>query len=180
MKGLRFMLLGLAICLASGVKAQFYDSADDIYYYLMYEREYDMPYLDTMHGFPQWKTNHKKETYNESEEAVCGRVIIFNFDGNKAAILANNYNISSVKSYLQQSSSYFEDKVETTEYKLKYSSSSSGTVYKEGNNTYTFSYDRNTLVSYNPSNTNKCYYKRVEKSFFKIGRSRTPNGTLHE
>ena len=38
MKAKRLLFLVMAICLASGVKAQFYDSADDIYYYLEYSK----------------------------------------------------------------------------------------------------------------------------------------------
>lgn len=180
MKGLRFLLLGLAICFTSGVKAQFYDSADDIYYYLMYEFETDIPYLDPWSG--QRKLRHKVIKYDDSKEGdEVLRVLIFNFDGNKAARLADFSKMSSVKDYLQKSSTYFEDIVETTEYTLKYTSSSSGIVYKDAYYTYTFSNDRNTLVSIdNNHNYIKRYYKRVDKSFFKIGRSRTPSGTMHE
>ena len=57
------MLLGLAICLAGGVIAQFYDGPNDIYYYL----------LESENGKTVSKSNQ--------------RVYIFNFDGRKAAML---------------------------------------------------------------------------------------------
>ena len=50
----------MAICFASGVKAQFYDSADDIYYYISYDETTNPGYLPN-----RW-------------------VYIFNFDGKKA------------------------------------------------------------------------------------------------
>ena len=61
MKGFRFLLLAMAICLASGVKAQFYDGPDDIYYYVACD-DYMKP----------------KEN---------GYAIVLNFDGNKACDL---------------------------------------------------------------------------------------------
>lgn len=174
MRELRFLLLGLVICLASGVKAQFYDSADDIYYYVKYV-----------------------------DDEFKDEVIIFNFDGQKACRW--NASASSVKSNLSSSPSFYEDKVETTEYDLRYISGNTYR-YKKSNSEeyddYTFSYDRSTLTkivhyqtivtpgipgggfnyskSYKEWRENKYTYKRVEKSFFKIGRSRTPSSTMYE
>lgn len=174
MKGIRFLLLVMAICLASGVKAQFNDSADDIYYYVKYA---DGEYKDD--------------------------VIIFNFDGQKACKW--NMSVSVVKSSLSSNPSYFEDKVETTEYDLKYTSSNTYRYKKSGSeeyDDYQFSYDRNTLTkivhyqviitpgvpgggfnyskSYKEWRENKYIYKKVEKSYFKIGRSRTSSNTMYE
>ena len=174
------MLLGLAICLTSGVKAQFYDSADDIYYYVECDKD------------GQVKDN--------------GQVYIFNFDGRKACYW--NYTVSSVKSSLQSNPSYFEEKVETTEYNLKYTSgntyrkSDGGEAYRD----FYFSYSRSSMtetnhwlktvvpqvnagmygtlpaigLAYKEWTDDKTNYKKVEKSFFKIGRSRTPSSTMYE
>ena len=175
MKELRFLLLVMAICLASGVKAQFNDSADDIYFYVKYV---DGEYKDD--------------------------VLIFNFDGQKACRWVMS--VSSVKSNLSSNPSFFEDKVETTEYDLKYVSGNTYR-YKESNSEeyddFQFSYDRNTLTkimhyqaiitpgipggfgfdyrkSHKEWSENKYTYKKVEKSYFRIGRSRTPSSTLYE
>lgn len=186
MNGLRFLMLGWAICLASGVRAQFYDSADDIYYYMEY----------------------KNGNFVEN-----GEVKIFNFDGQKACLLGET-NILTVKSNLKTDIDYYDRKVENSEYTLKYIPSSYHTVYQVemsnsfysptvGSTTvtnstfrYEFSTDRETMYDkscivntyhYPFEPYKKTYktepnktYKRVDKSFFRVGRSRTPSGTMHE
>lgn len=181
MKLKKVLFLAMAICLASGVKAQFYDDADDIYYYVKYE---DGEYKND--------------------------VMVFNFDGRKACVW--NSSVSSLKSIFKDSPSYYEEKVETTEYELRYRSSN---IYMEGEDNdkkphkkYTFSSDRNTLTYINHYGTthfvpghfvpgpfgpigtpgewvtdwhnDKTIYKRVDKSYFKVGRSRTPSSTMYE
>lgn len=172
----------MAICLASGVKAQFYDSADDIYYYVEEYYEHD-EYKTTSFttGYYTGRTLKEKPEENEAH------VLIFNFDGTKAALLAGwgGTKVRHVKTALTNSPSYYDDKIETTEYNVNFISSSSlGTVYKYSNFTYTFSADRNTLknvVSFSDgSHPTTTVFKRVDKSFFKVGRSRTPSSTLHE
>ena len=180
----------MAMCLASGVKAQFYDSADDICYYV---------------------------ELKDGEMSENSHVLIFNFDGMKAAILdwtnmqsckppiTTSY-VRWVKSKIKENSTYYEDKVETTEYDLEYIGSKTyqykgSTRSKEDKEdgssleyiNFTFSYDRNTLTckwhywetgwyinDYFGWSTEKRTYKKVDKSFFKVGRSRTPSGTMHE
>ena len=182
MKTKRLLFLVMAICLASGVKAQFYDSADDIFYYLEdYYEEEDWYWTYYPGGFPKspqytGKIN-KKKTENPS-------VLVFNFDGLKAAELTGNSegsSVSTVKSNISKNTSWYEDKVETTDYKMKYNSSSSGVAYKDGSITYVFSRDRSTVKRI-PSGEHPTIrvYKRVEKSYFKVGRSRTPSGTMYE
>lgn len=176
MKAKRLLFLVMAICLTSGVKAQFYDSADDIYYYV----ECD-------------KNGQIKEN---------GQVYIFNFDGRKACYW--NESVGSVKYSLKSNPSYYEEKVETTEYILKYNSSNTyrkddgGSEYRD----FYFSYSRSELtitkhynktiiptnqygmmmlgMAYKEWTDEKTKYKKVEKSFFKIGRSRTPSSTMYE
>lgn len=180
MKGLRFLLLGLAICLASGVKAQFYDSADDIYYYVECDKD------------GQVKDN--------------GQVYVFNFDGRKACYW--NSSVSGVKSSLQSNPSYYEEKVETTEYVLKYGSyntyrkNEGGDEYRDfyfssarSNLTVTHHWQKTVIPQVNAGmygtlpalgwaykewTDDKTNYKKVEKSFFKIGRSRTPSSTMYD
>ena len=209
MKAKRLLFLVMAICLASGVKAQFYDEADDIYYYVMEYSEceeqkaiYDRdPYLGITSPLPRYvKTGKIEKKYIENNK----NVLIFNFDGVQAAELTNSWNgksVSDIKQDLQKSSSYYEDKVETIDYDLQYSSSSykdivrgtkeewkahstssSWTIYKKGNSAiYIFSPDRNTLILHSVGNPYAIWYhKRVDKSYFKIGRSRTPSSTMHE
>lgn len=191
MKELRFLLLCLVICLASGVKAQFYDSADDIYYYVSCD-----------------KNGQVQEN---------GYVLIFNFDGNKACELAGLFEVdpysprtypeaNDVRKALQKNQAYYDEKMENTEYRLKYDS---GTTYKGshhidyvnpmGNNvwceeSYVFEFleNRNKLIetetrsfgqgfSYTSKGSpDKTIFKKVSKSFFKVGRSRTPSSTMHE
>ena len=176
MKELRFLLLGLVICLASGVKAQFNDSADDIYYYV--------------------------ECDNNGQIKDNGWVFIFNFDGRKACYW--NESVGSVKSSLKSNPSYYEEKVETTEYILKYNSYNTyrkddgGSEYRDfyfsnlrNDLTITKHYNK-TIIPYAPNGMmmlgmaykewtdEKSKYKKVEKSFFKIGRSRTPSSTMYE
>lgn len=184
MKGLRFLLLGLAVCLASGVKAQFYDSADDIYYYV---------------------------TYKNGE--YTNGCLVFNFDGKKGCVLNEyindegnvvSYTVDKIKNLIRERPTYFEEQTEILEYKLQYSSNNTYTstsIYKDNyyDNvlhiqrseiyneiySYRFSNDRKTLYYTckerdNKVGTTERTYKLVDKSFFKVGRSRTPSGTLHE
>lgn len=184
MKAKRLLFLVMAICFASGAKAQFYDSADDIYYYLL-------------------------ESKNGKTVSIKDQIVyIFNFDGRKAARLGTD-SPQYVQERLQENPDYYAEKVETTKYDLEYSSSSYGTCYKQEytsrtwdsfagitwvhnyNNTYEFSSSRSTLTlnkivkghmaNGTPYTDNDILvFKRVNKSFFKVGRSRTPSGTLYE
>ena len=175
------MLLGLAIFLTSGVKAQFYDSADDIYYYVKYKHEYTDPQIQGFGWDAKVVLIPKSKDYREDDNFA--EVIVFNFDGKKAAVLGCD-KVYNIKKHLKESSSYYEDKVEITEYGLNYISSSSNIVYASSDYSYSFSNDRRLLIqSYktrNENNYDRCYYKQVDKSFFKVGRSRTPSGTMHE
>lgn len=193
MKAKRLLLLVMAICLTSGVKAQFYDSADDIYYYV--------------------QCNKNGEIYEN------GKVLIFNFDGKTACELnglmeyegfgiRTFFYVEDVKKNIRKSQTYYEDKIENIAYNLKYKSSSDGIKY-EGSfsfnymapmgivyathfEVFKFSSDRinlehtETREALQSANFNKSSasdtetYKKVDKSFFKVGRSRTPSTTLHE
>lgn len=178
MKSKRLLFLVMAICFASGVKAQFYDSADDIFYYVEFE--------------------------NGEFTDYC---VILNFDGKRAAILNEYhdtgyggeyklYGVEEVKKKIKENPNYFEEAVETNNYRLQFVS---GTKYcvktsmllQNANPMflprkdiwkfdYTFSSDRNYLYILNHYYNETSTYKRVEKSFFKVGRSRTPSSTLHE
>lgn len=182
MKAKRFLFLVMAICLVSGVKAQFYDSADDIYFYL----------LESDGG--------KKNIY-------ISNVLVFNFDGRKACELGGG-DEESVKKHLKDNPDYYGEKVETSEYDMKYEYSSYGTCYKSEHtdrdfnsfsgitftrrvkSTYIFSSDRKSLsldITINGSGGGQSHtttlnlkYKKVDKSYFRIGRSRTPSGTMYE
>lgn len=174
MKAKRLLFLVMAICLVSGVRAQFYDSADDIYYYVELENG----------------------NYKES----CK---ILNFDGTKACLLneyiedGNHYiySVDEVKNLVKRNTNYFEEQVEVGDYSLKYISGNtySQTVTNTLNNymgtkvltikyTLRFSSDRNYLFLSQSvdGKTRDWTYKRVDKSYFKSGRSRTPSGTMHE
>ena len=184
MKRLRFFLFVMVICLASGVKAQFYDGPDDIYYYV---ETYHEKYEYVMTSFTTGHYTDRK--IKERPEGDKAKVEIFNFDGPKAASLTSSVvftDVSDVKSTLKNNPSYYEEKIETTEYDIKYvSSSSSGTKYERGYITYTFSNDRSTMrrvrnFGEKDSRDEIWDYKRVDKSYFRIGRSRTPSGTLYE
>lgn len=193
MNKMRLLCLVMAICFTNGAKAQFYDRADEIYFYAAYEDG----------GFVEKPA-----------------VIVFNFDGRKAAILNWNESglswtgIEDIKSKMKISTNYFEQQVETTDYDLKYVSYNKYSVSKryvgvcqnanpvfgssevidERNIIFEFSSSRdycdvveegttifpNWPPHLNRSFTYKYKYKRVDKSFFKVGRSRTPSGTLHE
>lgn len=190
MKAKRLLFLALAICLASGVKAQFYDGPDDIYYYVEDYYEYEDFYWDMYPGTTIPKSPHYtgqiKTKKTETDKAT---VLIFNFDGLKAAELTETYkgkHISLVKAAIANNPTCYEDKIETTEYNIKYVSK---TMYqKDGGTpfssyTYTFSSDRQTLRCanmQNPEHLATTVFKRVDKSFFKVGRSRTPSGKLQE
>ena len=167
------MLLGLAICLAIGVKAQFYDGPDDIYYYVEYKNG---------------------ECVND------GYARVFNFDGNKGCLLnmymkdgAGPYTapVRIVKANIKENPTYYEDLVETSEYTVKYSHGSTYThsydfidgyshKTKSLKYNYKFSSDRNFLYVSSNDYTGEIIYKKVDKSFFKVGRSRTPSNKLHE
>lgn len=181
MKAKRLLFLVMAIYLASGVKAQFYDGPEDIYYYVCEYNEYEEYQLTSMtSGYYTGRTIRNKHEGNNA------KALIFNFDGTKAALLCyfNATSVSEVKQALAKTPSYYEDKVETTEYKLKYEPSSSGVTYKLPNYyEFTFSSDRNTLKEVwkdSDGHLKTWSYKRVDKSFFRVGRSRKPSGTLYE
>jgi len=178
MKGFRFLLLVMVICLTNGVKAQFYDGPDEIYYYVQYKYVDSEPLWDPWKN--AWKYPHTTKNYREDDNSA--EVVVFNFDGKKGAILGCG-TVLSIKSLLKDSSTYYEDKVETTDYELNFVSSSSATEYADSHYTYSFSQDRRMLVITHGDEEGcftKSYLKRVDKSFFKVGRSRTPSGTLHE
>ena len=184
MKAKRLFFLVMAICLTNGVQAQFYDGPDDIYYYV---EEYNLADEYIWNGsinFSGYYTGKTLKTFPKEGRAT---VYIFNFDGTKAALLGSRY-VEEVKENLAKKTSYYEDKIETTEYRYNYVSSSASVVtyiYKDESTTlYNFSKDRNTLtIEYrhkDGSHTEYTILKRVSKSYFRIGRSRTPSGTMYE
>lgn len=187
----KFLLVVMAMCLTGVMKAQFYDDADDIYYYVEYK--------------------------NGDFRKSCR---VLNFDGTKACILneyrdsgihgisTNDYyyNVDEIKSQIQQKSDYYEELVELKEYRLTYSSTASAYTYSNtlrvpstdvwGNasdlidnyvHKITFSgdrslmYDTRTIKSNHAANgTDVITYKRVDKSYFKVGRQRTPSNKMYE
>ena len=205
MNKIRLLCLVMAICFASGAKAQFYDSADDIYYYeefyVYYEKTKAVYYLGMASATFEKTGIIEKKMYHET--GYVPLISVWNFDGRKAAMLALDSK-SDVKENMKKSSSYYEDLVETKEYDWKYTSDSSylrekksentwmisylpgyGTIYERGKGeTVIFSSDRNKMYKLVQDNfTGSCKIiecKRVDKSDFKVGRSRTPSGTLHE
>lgn len=178
MKAKRLLFLVMAIGLASGVNAQFYDSADDIYYYLEYSKN----------------GNLISQEYQQ--------VAIFNFDGRKACVRYDKP--KDVRVNLKNNPNYYQDLFENKEYDIEYSygncykcfSTSSdyypqtGRITRKHWDTYDFSSDRNTLTYtskvtgtngfHTETSETKTVLKRVDKSFFKLGRSRTPSGTMYE
>lgn len=185
MKAKRLLFLVMAICLASGAKAQFYDSADDICYYVCEYSEVD-EYIWSGSIFD--KGYYTGKTVQHKHEGNDAKVLIFNFDGTKAALLCSNNatSVSEVKSNIGKAASYYEDKVETTEYTLRYEPSSTlGVTYKKNDTErFIFSSDKNSLRELwtytDGSHPRSWVYKRVDKSYFKIGRYRTPSGTIYE
>lgn len=134
-KGLLFIVM--ALCLASGVRAQFYDGPNDIYYYVVESKD----------GTPVSKPDKD--------------VWVFNFDGRKACRLAID-GLKSAQTHLRENPDYYGAMVETKKYELEYKSSSNGVCYVSSyvsslpleaggtrtfydTNTYTFSQDRESL-----------------------------------
>ena len=172
MKAKRLLFLVMAICLASGVKAQFYDSADDIYFYLE-------------------ESKNGKTISNKY-------VMVFNFDGEKGCLL-EHASIEDIQNHLMKTPDYYVELEESKVYRWEYVSSSLGTCYKSQGSTnipggitwyskYTalFSSDRNTLTFTDETTapagktTKITILRKVDKSYFKVGRSRTPSGTIYE
>lgn len=156
MKAKRLLFLVMAICLASGVKAQFYDGPDDIYFYVRID----------------------------NPDYIAKDVEVFNFDGKKACCWGYG-TIQQVKDRLKDNPNYFEDAVETEEYKLNYVSSYPLTQYQATYNvtiTYFFSSDRKYCTREFTNGGVKAVmkYERVDKSYFRVGRSRKPSGTMYE
>lgn len=191
MKANRLLFLVMAICIASGVKAQFYDGPDDIFYYIEEYHEYEESYWTYgVFGNPI-RPNYTGHIITEKPERDKAKVLIFNFDGSTAAELTGfngTESFGEAKSRIRNNPSYYEDKIETTEYKMTYfSSSSSGTIYKYQRNstspTYTFEFSKDREILKFFSSEEHAYiwhYKRVPKDFFKVGRSKTPSGRLYE
>lgn len=92
-------MLFMMMCVVYTAKAQFYDSANEIYFY--------------------------KADNSENSNAY---VLVFNFDGRKAALLEQT-TCASIQSNLKNDMDYYGKLVETTDYSLKYESSASGTRY---------------------------------------------------
>lgn len=171
MKAKRLFFLVMALCLASGVKAQFYDGPEDIYFYL--------------------------EDSEDGNPISNKYVYVFNFDGRKASLLEWK-SIADVKSHLRDNPDYYLEKVESSDYDLIYDTSLRGYTIKgskyyagdvviTSDITYQFSSDRNTLTTIFNRRTSRGgssksinVSKRVDKSYFKVGRSRTPSGTMYE
>ncbi len=190
MKVKRLLFLVMAICLASGVKAQFYDSADEIYYYVEYK---DGDFVTTPKA----------------------DVMIFNFDGRKAALLNRDASLGYIPPIAQYSDvckntgrsiNYYEERVENVSYDVYYDSNkrayylefksemgrdiltgASDYMYYE----YEFTFSSNREMCYmKVSQRNPPYngfnsswtktLKKVSKNYFKSGRSRTPSGTMYE
>jgi len=166
MKAKRLLFLAMVICLANEAKAQFYDGPDDIFYYLS----------------EKYKAYPTNPTWDRS---VC----VFNFDGKKAcqwgfgACSADgNYIITLMKDKFKENPNYFEDAVETADYDVEFVTSHPQTLYQREYRgrviKYYFSSDREEMTEITLDRVLK--FKRVEKSFFKTGRSRKPSSTLHE
>ena len=184
MKANRLLLLVMTICVVSRVRAQFYDTADDIYFYV--------------------SCNDNGEMHNN------GYTLIFNFDGLKAANLAprmiygwEGEEVDDVKNNLRRNPTIYEERVEIVDYDISFiSSTSSGITYKMKDKyhdanlylgAYTtvrkFVFSSNRSILYyiienketnGKTEINRYLYKRVDKSYFKSGRSRTPSGTMYE
>lgn len=172
MKAKRLLFLVMAICLTSGVKAQFYDGPDDIYYYL--------------------------EESQNGQTISNKYVMVFNFDGKRAGLLMHE-SLNDVKNHLRQDPDYYLEKEESCNYGYEYIPSSSDVCYS-GKSTvdipggitwYTtttlrFSSDRSTLTLKTEikapagKSSKTTILRRVDKSYFKVGRSRTPSGTMYE
>lgn len=176
-KGLLFIVM--ALCLTSGVRAQFYDGPNDIYYYV----------VETEDGTPVSKSDKN--------------VWVFNFDGRKACQLAID-GLKSAQTHLRENPDYYGAMVENKKYDMEYTSSSYGicyvlkdvwefttdawgtrTVYQT--NTYTFSRDRTSLTvedkrnatgpTGNSKGLHKYVLRKVDKNyilngFFGEGRQR--------
>ncbi|MBQ9672025.1 MAG: hypothetical protein IJV34_04140 [Prevotella sp.] len=185
MEAKKLLFLVMAICLASGVKAQFYDSADEIYYYVAYEQEGN----DSKFGY------RKQDILPQYVN-----VYVLNFDGMKAAPLSTYGGgdpIGVVKRNLKSNPTHYDDKVETALYEWEYVTATGGeTIYtypldntETSKTAYCFSRDRSILSR--KYEYKKSYhfprdgweitrYKRVDKSYFKTGRSRTPSSGMYE
>ena len=191
MKAKRLLFFVMAICLVSGVKAQFYDSADDIYYYVEYKDG-------------NLVTTPKAD------------VLVFNFDGRKAALLNRDESLSHIPEIayysevcdkMRSNINYYEERVENVSYNVYYDSSKQAYCIEFKNTIgqnlftgaphivnydyqFTFSSDRefcylNCKTRDNVggpgfNGSSKKVFKKVSKSYFKSGRSRTPSGSLYE
>ena len=190
MNKIRLLCFVMAICFTNGAKAQFYDRADEIYYYV--EEYFEHEEAERKITSIGWIFENTGKMKKEEVDKYKAYVYVFNFDGRKAAELTgflNGLTGSDSQENLKNSPTYYEYKVENTDYGWKFESSSYGeTKYNRpnSNHSYIFSSNRNTLKEewYNVISNEKYLcrrtFKRVDKSFFKVGRSRTPSGTLHE
>lgn len=162
MKGFRFLLLVMAICLASGVKAQFEDE-EKVYLYIYSERSI------------------------ENGNTDITKVIFKNHN-----MYCSNENVKSIKSNLIKNSSYLDDieyhinnpkrwsgSKGPRSYNGALSTSSSRVVYTDNYNGdafwgekgytkhYAFSKDKKSLVTWIDGEEDKYYYILVDESYFK-------------
>ena len=178
----RILIVFIAMCLTSIVNAQFYDGADDIYYYV---EEGDNPNLCFIFNFD----GRKACVLNQYTETTT----YYGMYGPEVGTGTNYYNFSTVKRMIKNNPNVFDDKVETLDYEMYYDSSSSSTyevyMFRRTINRngfvdkFAFTKDRKRLNvtqgyknnGYINRNATTKTYVLVDKSYFRSGRSRNSN-----
>lgn len=177
----KFLLLACFVCTHALSFAQFYDSADDIYFYVDDTSNPNRCFVFNFDGTRACALNQYSET-----------TTFYSFYGQNVGSYTNYQTVNAVRYKIKQNPNYYEDRVENLDYKMYYNSSASSasyTVYNFKRNcnqttitdTFKFSSDRSYLYSnYGGGREGTRKYIRVDKSFFRTGRSRNVGGGMYE
>ncbi|MBR1466736.1 MAG: hypothetical protein IJ607_10315 [Bacteroidaceae bacterium] len=160
--------------------AQFYDSADELYFYVDDTSNPDRCFIFNFDGTRACALNQHS-----------GTSTFIGMYGQNIGSYTDYDHFNTVRAKIKQNPNYYEDRVENLDYKMYYdsSASSSYTVYKFKRNwnqttttdVFEISPDRDYLYcNYGGGRNGSRKYIRVDKSFFRSGRSRNVEGGMYE
>lgn len=181
----RFLFVMLTMCLSCVVNAQFYDDADEICFYVIDDTSGTGDYCYVINFDGDRAAILNMYTRAETAYTVSGPI---------TGRSDNFSRINEVKNKIKTNPNYYEEKVEDSDYDMLYNSSLSSSyriVYVRNRSTpsaickdnFSFSTDRKKMYltnNYLSPMRKDIPYKRVDKSYFRSGRSRNSSSRMYE